>query len=577
MNKIIDFHTKHPILFRLIFIVLSIVSISSIYRDAYSIPGIKITSHYQGQEVAIGELTVSGISTDNATTPCQVFLDWNDLKPFQSATAMGPGGGNDYSEWSFVYNKNYHIIEEGNNELTAKVSCADSSGSTKYYSINVTGIAEEKEDLLTKMNSNSINFNKAAPAEKNNTLPIETRTPPIAIASENFNSNIDPAISSLEPEADANNTKPYLLPAPSLSENNASDFSNTILLEEGQRKMNLIPPIAHAGNDLMVNEGSSINLNGSGSIDPDGIILSYIWKQNPHPLITLGGAQTKIWTFTAPSVSSDTTFTFELTVSDNNGLTATDSINVLVKDVSMTNTSLSAKNNPPIAEAGSDLEINENTSLTLSGSASSDPDIGDSLNYSWKQTAGVPLFETLSGVDDAAVLTLTSPGVSVDSMFTFELTVSDKQGLIDTDTMNVLVKDVSSSPVFNNNITLSSNSQNQTSQMNIEIEVANDPINLGDEQILTVTVVDVVSGEPIEYADIDGVVTYPSGDTKEFDDDDDGIISYTWEVDSDSKPGFVSVDVHASAAGYEEIFKSITFEALGEEEDKQNNEEEEEE
>src|SRR5919108_1427486 len=162
MNKIIDFHTKHPILFRLIFIVLSIVSISSIYRDAYSIPGIKITSHYQGQEVAIGELTVSGISTDNATTPCQVFLDWNDLKPFQSATAMGPGGRNDYSEWSFVYNKNYHIIEEGNNELTAKVSCADSSGSTKYYSINVTGIAEEKEDLLTKMNSNSINFNKAA-------------------------------------------------------------------------------------------------------------------------------------------------------------------------------------------------------------------------------------------------------------------------------------------------------------------------------------------------------------------------------------------------------------------------------
>jgi hypothetical protein len=72
-------------------------------------------------------------------------------------------------------------------------------------------------------------------------------------------------------------------------------------------------------------------------------------------------------------------------------------------------------------------------------------------------------------------------------------------------------------------------------------------------------------------------VTYPSGDTKEFDDDDDGIISYTWEVDSDSKPGFVSVDVHASAAGYEEIFKSITFEALGEEEDKQNNEEKEEE
>jgi hypothetical protein len=127
--------------------------------------------------------------------------------------------------------------------------------------------------------------------------------------------------------------------------------------------------------------------------------LSYSRKQNPHPLVTLGGAETKIWTFNAASISSDTTFTFEMTVTDNNGLTSSDSTNVLVKDISMTNSSLSASNNPPVAKAGVDFEVNENTSLTLSGIASTDPDFGDSLNYSWKQIGGFPLWETLSRLD----------------------------------------------------------------------------------------------------------------------------------------------------------------------------------
>jgi hypothetical protein len=147
--------------------------------------------------------------------------------------------------------------------------------------------------------------------------------------------------------------------------------------------------------------------------------------------------------------------------------------------------------------------------------------------------------------------------------------------------MNVLVRDMPSSSASNNTITAPSNSENQASKMMVQIEVAEDPISLGDEQTVTVTVNDAISDETIQYADIDGMVTYPSGDTKEFDDDDDGIVSYAWELDEDSDPGTFAVDVNASAAGYEEISKSISFEAVGEGEegeegeDKQNNEEEE--
>ena len=583
MDKSIHFNIKLPILLTLILISFSSIPAIAISGETNNMPGVKITSHYQDQQVPIGELNVSGISTDNATSGCQVYLDWNDLKPFQAATATGPAGLNDYSTWSFLYSKNYHMIKEGNNELTAKVSCGDIPGSTKYYSLNITGITADTEDPLSYGSGDSIDPKKVVANRNNDSLLVEPENPPVSIISEYLDSNIEPAISSARAEqANANNTKPYLLPAPSFRENRESNFGNTTSLE-GRGQLKLIPPVADAGSDLIVNEGSSISLNASESIDPDGIILSYIWNQNAHPLITLGDAETKIWTITAPSVSSDTTFTFKLTVSDNNGLTATDSTNVLVRDVSTSSPSLSSSNNAPIANAGPDLEVNENMSISLSGSASSDPDIGDSLNYSWKQTAGNPVLDISAGVDKE-ILTFTSPTVSVDTMFTFELIVTDKYGIMDTDVTNVLVRDIPSSSASNSTISAPSNSENQASKMMVQIEVAEDPISLGDEQTVTVTVNDAISDETIKYADIDGMVTYPSGDTKEFDDDDDGIVSYAWELDEDSEPGTFTVDVNASAAAYEEISKSISFEAVGEEEEgegegegeKQNNKEEEE-
>jgi hypothetical protein len=51
--------------------------------------GIKITSPIEGQQVPVGELTISEISTDNGTTDCTVYADWNNTKPFQTAVATG--------------------------------------------------------------------------------------------------------------------------------------------------------------------------------------------------------------------------------------------------------------------------------------------------------------------------------------------------------------------------------------------------------------------------------------------------------------------------------------------------------
>ena len=113
---------------------------AQLQQQPSSIMGIKITSPVADQQVPVGELTISGISTDNATTDCTVYADWNNLKPFQKAIATGPGGVNDYSRWNFTYTPQYHIITNGTNELTSKISCiGNPTNVTKWNSVNVTG------------------------------------------------------------------------------------------------------------------------------------------------------------------------------------------------------------------------------------------------------------------------------------------------------------------------------------------------------------------------------------------------------------------------------------------------------
>ncbi len=91
------------------------------------------------------------------------------------------------------------------------------------------------------------------------------------------------------------------------------------------------PPVANAGQDQAVQEGRTVTLNGAAT-DPDGDDLTYTWSHDSTMEITFD-ASLPIATFVAPSVDTDTTVTFTLTVSD--GLTAsTDTVLVTVKDVS---------------------------------------------------------------------------------------------------------------------------------------------------------------------------------------------------------------------------------------------------
>ena len=118
---------------------------------------VTIESHAENQLAPIGPLTISGMSSDDSTTDCDVFLDWNDLKPFQKAKPIAINNSNnntnlvntvprdDFSNWTYTFTKDYHEIENGTNELTAKLSClAYPNNYTKFSSVNITGAPQEQ-------------------------------------------------------------------------------------------------------------------------------------------------------------------------------------------------------------------------------------------------------------------------------------------------------------------------------------------------------------------------------------------------------------------------------------------------
>ena len=89
-------------------------------------------------------------------------------------------------------------------------------------------------------------------------------------------------------------------------------------------------PVADAGQDQTISAIATATLDGSGSSDSDGSIASFSWTQTAGPSVTLTGADTATASFTAPAVGASTTLDFELTVTDNDGATASDTVQITV-------------------------------------------------------------------------------------------------------------------------------------------------------------------------------------------------------------------------------------------------------
>ncbi len=146
----------------------------------------------------------------------------------------------------------------------------------------------------------------------------------------------------------------------------ASDSMNVVVVDV--LPINQVPT-ANAGADKNVEVNTAVNIIGSGT-DSDGTIVSYVWKKGNTIL-----ASTVSFEYTPTAVGTDT---LTLIITDDDGASASDSMNVIVEAVPPTNQA-------PVADAGNDQSVLISETVMLNGSESSDPN-SDAISYSWSFT-----------------------------------------------------------------------------------------------------------------------------------------------------------------------------------------------
>jgi parallel beta-helix repeat protein len=207
------------------------------------------------------------------------------------------------------------------------------------------------------------------------------------------------------------NYSSYTLPA----------YSSFIGLKNGLVPGGNIPPVANAGIDQTITlPTNSVTLNGSGT-DSDGTISSYLWTKVSGPSGSTITSSSSAGTTVTALVQG--IYKYELKVTDNGGAIARDTMQI----------TLNAANIPPTANAGADQAITLPTStVSLSGSGS-DVD-GTIADYLWAKVSG-PSSGTITSTTSAT----TSVTGLVQGMYYFQLQVTDNNGAIGKDTVQVTV------------------------------------------------------------------------------------------------------------------------------------------
>jgi len=235
-----------------------------------------------------------------------------------------------------------------------------------------------------------------------------------------------------------------------------------------------IEPTANAGSDQTVFDQTLATLSGSGT-DSDGTVSSYTWAQTSGISVSLTNANTATASFTTPSIVVDTTLVFTLTVTDDGGLTATDTININV-----------IRNIEPTANAGNSQFVTSGDTVSLDASGSSDAN-NNIESYNWIQTNNTGIFILLSD-SYIAQPTFTAPALTAAKTFIFEVTVTDTEGLVSTDTVNIAVRPVMAQKVNATGVVLcgdyaygGSNIHNNDLDCSNATDIDGDPIPNGQD------------------------------------------------------------------------------------------------
>jgi len=126
------------------------------------------------------------------------------------------------------------------------------------------------------------------------------------------------------------------------------------------------PPVAQANGPYSGTEGSAVQFSSSGSLDPDGSIVSYAWD--------FGDGNTSSTENPAHTYAAAGTYNVSLSVTDNAGDSTSDTTTATVEAIVV--------NAPPTADANGPYSGYVGDTIVFDGTASSDSD-GGIVRYDW--------------------------------------------------------------------------------------------------------------------------------------------------------------------------------------------------
>ena len=198
---------------------------------------------------------------------------------------------------------------------------------------------------------------------------------------------------------------------PNIANSNQADSNSNGVGDACEGIINTAP-VANAGADKTIQVGQETCFDGSGSTAQDGKTLLYNWDLNGDNAIESD--------LVNPCNTYDTagTYIIKLIVSDG----------VLTDDDTLTLTVTDAPNNAPIANAGSNVTSTVDTQVCYNGNGSSDPDSGDTLNYSWN-------------LGNSGSSTLINPCTTYGTVGTYNitLTVCDNHNACNSDSLEAII------------------------------------------------------------------------------------------------------------------------------------------
>lgn len=184
------------------------------------------------------------------------------------------------------------------------------------------------------------------------------------------------------------------------------------------------PPVVNVPETVTITLPTNSTSVTAVANDADGTIASYQWVQISGNADAVIDEPTNV--DTAFNNLSEGTYVFQVTVTDDDGATATDTVTIIVNPIVV------VENNPPVSNAGLDQSVDANN-VSLSGSGSTDSD-GTITDYLWTQ---------ISGNANAIITTPNSINTTITNLaqgsYVFQLEVTDNDGATDTDLITIQV------------------------------------------------------------------------------------------------------------------------------------------